>query len=196
MIFPFDWKLPPQGKWCNPYVCAGLRSMLAACTEIRAFVNNDNLSSVAPPFKIDLKSDKKPPILERRLIVSSRTEGLPPPSLVIPGLKKQAVEPCVLPLASGPLHLPTPAVPPLDMTKVWSSRDHESASHAPSLGLLMSHGHLPPTAFITANSENSNVSFCMPRGMNRLIKSRQVQLPIPPPSRHHPLITTRQRQSK
>jgi hypothetical protein len=163
--------------------------MFAACTELRAFADSDKNLCVSPPHKTELKLEKKPSILERRVVVPSRVDDSPNLSQVKLLDKKQTVETCTSPATSLAYH--PPAVPPLNISKVFSL-NREVAYQTLSLGLLASHRALPPTAFMTISSEKQNVSFCMPRGMNRHIKTRNVQLPVPTPPKHHPIFTSRQ----
>lgn len=173
--------------------------MFAACAELRAFANSDKLvfmapplkpELMAPPLKPELKHDKKPSFLERRVIVPSRAEDASNLSHVKLLDKKQAVEASMPPATAVPHHPTPPTVPPLKMSKL-TALDREAASQEPSIGLLTSRRALPPTAFISICSEKQNVSFCMPRGMNKQSRCRRVTLLMPPPPKHHPIFTSR-----
>jgi hypothetical protein len=182
-------QLPPQGKWCAPGVCAGLKSMFATCRELQVFASSDKTLCASPPIKTELKLEKKTSVLERRVVVPSRGNDSPNLSQVKLLDKKQAVETCTSPATSLTYH--PLVVPPLNISKVHSLK-REAAFQTPSLGLLASHRDLLSTAFMTISSEQQHVSFCMPRGMNRHIKTRNVKLPVPPPQKHHPISTSRQ----
>jgi hypothetical protein len=162
--------------------------MFAACAELRAFANSDKALLVAPPVKTEVKLDKKPSFLERRVIIPSRAEEAPNLSHIKLIDKKQAVEACEPPAIGFPQH--PPAVPPLNMSKL-TNLNREVTAQEPSIGLLASHRAQPPTAFLSISSEKQNVSFCMPRGMHRQGQTRRVQLLMPSPPKHHPIFTSR-----
>jgi hypothetical protein len=186
-------QLPPQAKWCPPNVCAGLRSLIAACSEIRAFSSSDKAALCpAPPLSSAPKTDAKNAHFERRhSFVSLKSQEPPPLDLVPKAVEKHAVEnlASASPSSKQP-HTPSSAVPPLDMSKL-SSRNRENF-HAPCVGLLQSHRVVCPSMFMSSSSDNVNVSFCLPRGMNKVFRSRHVQLLAPLPPQHHPIITSRQ----
>jgi hypothetical protein len=176
-------QLPPQGNWCLPNICVGLRSMFATCTGIRAFTNCDNILPLAVPLppKTVYRPETKPSIIERRPTVPPRVEESAPPKS---NGKKQAVE-SFMPLATVLSRHPSLAVPSLDLSKV-SNISHESAQKF----VLATHRVLPSSVFITISSDKPGVSFCMPKGMNKQSNSRHVKLPVPP-QKNHPIFTNR-----
>ena len=201
-------QLPPQGNWCPPSVCQGLRSVFAACTEIKAFAKCDGVLSVpvavaVPPPHTANKLEKRPTMSEKRMAVAARVEDAPPPApaLLHPSAATgtQRVDPLLSPNASAHGHQrerPPRAVPPLNLSKVssWNDQSAQASAHSPSattVCLLPSHRALPPSVFMQPSSHKAGVSFCMPRGMNKQFSCRRVELQVPAPPKEHPIATSR-----
>jgi hypothetical protein len=176
-------QLPPQGNWCLPNICVGLRSMLATCAGIRAFSNCDSFlpSAVPLPPKTVHKLETKPSMLERRPTLPPRVEEPAPPKS---SGKKQVVESFMPPTTVSYRH--PLAVPSLDLSKV-SNLNREGAQKF----ALATHRVLPSSMFLAISSDKPGVSFCMPKGMDKQFSSRHLKLPMPPPLKNHPIFTNR-----
>ena len=208
-------QLPPQGKWCAPSVCVGLKAVLQHCTEATAFAFS--IVPLSPP-KSEPKPDKKQGqgqgqggggVLDRRSSLLPRAAEdapPPPPPIKTSGRKHPSPPTAAVPLPPPPTTTTTTApvtVPPLNLSKISKLPVEAAASQPPAVGLLASHRLLPATAFMAVSergTDRGSVSFCVPRGMGKYFRSRHLQLPLQQQQqqqqqqehKHHPIVTSRQ----